>query len=137
MFKLVEKLSFWWPVKVIEPDPEKPGKTVEHEFEAQFEIIAADEARSSAKARRAIVAEIVPDMSDADFEDVQDRLERHDRLAMLRVLKGWRNIADHNGNELDFTPEIFAQVWSERRVQSAFVRAYEEAITMEKARIKN
>lgn len=137
MFKLVDSLTFWWPVKVAEPDPSNPGKTVEHVFEAEFEIISNAEGKVSAKLRAAIVAEIGPEMTDEAFEAVQSRLEDHDLGAMRRLLKNWRKITSEDGTPIPFTPENLAAVWGHRRVQVALVRAYDEAITGEKGRLKN
>ncbi|KQR75747.1 hypothetical protein [Rhizobium sp. Leaf341] len=137
MFKVVENLTFWWPVKVSEPDDAKPGKSIEHVFEVQFAIQSSAEARASARARTAIIAEIKADITDEQLFEVQDRVEEHDLKAMRRVLKNWRKIADEDGAEIPFTEETFAAVWAHQRVRTALVRAYDEAITLEKGRVKN
>ncbi|TIU36183.1 MAG: hypothetical protein E5W31_10955, partial [Mesorhizobium sp.] len=42
-FKITDTYTYWWPVDVILPDPEKAGKTIKQSFEVQFESIDADE----------------------------------------------------------------------------------------------
>lgn len=45
MFTLVHDLTVWWPVKVIEPDPEKPGSYLEQTFDVLLEILDRDYAK--------------------------------------------------------------------------------------------
>ncbi|MEA3533726.1 hypothetical protein [Rhizobium sp. CC-YZS058] len=137
MFKLVDNLTFWWPVKVYEPNPSKTGDTVEHVFEVEFEIISKDESRASARARRALLEEIKTDLTDVELEALQDKIDLHDLAAMRRVVRNWRKIESDAGEAIPFNDQTFAAVWAHRRVQMALVRAYDEAITLEKGRAKN
>lgn len=137
MFKLVENLTFWWPVKVSEPNPNKPGEAVEHVFEVEFEIISRDESRASGRARRALLEEIKTDLGDVELEALQDKIDLHDLAAMRRVIRNWRKIESDAGEAIPFNDQSFAAVWAHRRVQVALVRAYDEAITLEKGRLKN
>lgn len=137
MFKLVETLTFWWTVKVTEPDPARMGKTLEHTFEVQFELPPEDVTRASARERAAIVAEITAETTDAEMVSIQDRIDDHDQTAALRLIRDWRKIANEAGEPLEFTPENFAAAWAHQRVKLAIVKAYQDAITLDKARIKN
>ncbi|WP_158513628.1 hypothetical protein [Brucella inopinata] len=79
-------------MKVIEPNPDAPGKFVEHEFKAQFEMLPPDDAKSAAKERAAIVAKIVSDLSDEQTEAIQSELDEHDRKQVQRVLRNWEPV---------------------------------------------
>lgn len=137
MFKFTPNLTFWWPVKVIEPNPDKPGELTEHEFQAQFEMLPPDEAKASAKKRQAIAAKISPDLNDSQIEDIQTELDEHDRSGVLRVLRGWDKLADAEGKPIPFNPTTFEMVYAYRHVRNALVRAYIEALSEDKARLGN
>ncbi|WP_026784213.1 phage tail assembly chaperone [Pleomorphomonas koreensis] len=137
MFKVVSNLTFWWPVKVLEPDPDRPGKLQEQEFEAEFRLIDRAETKASAEARRQIMARVSPDLDEATLKAVADELEAHDKAAVRRVLVGWRNVVDDKGNPIAFDEKTFAALYDMDRVRAAFNRAYGEAIAEDKARLGN
>lgn len=137
MFKVVANLLFWWPVKVLEPDPDKPGKLVEKTFEAQLQLIDEDEAKTSAEVRRKILAKLTPDLGEDELKVLNEELEAHDKLALRRVLVGWRDIEDADGRPLAFSEEAFSALYKIRRVRAALNRAYLEAISEDKARLGN
>ncbi|CZT36414.1 hypothetical protein [Rhizobium sp. 9140] len=137
MFKLVENLAFWWPVKVTEPDPNRMGKTVEHTFEIQFELLPEEINRDSARERAAILSEINSETTDAEMVEIMARVAEHDEAAARRLVRDWRKIADEMGNPLNFSAETFTAVWAHERVRVAIVKAYQDAVTLDKARLKN
>ncbi len=137
MFKVVPNLTFWWPVKVLEPDPEQPGKLAEREFEAEFKLLDDKEAKASAEARRLIVARFSPDLDDKGLQAVTDELEAHDKAALRRVLTDWRNIVDMGGKPIPFDDQAFAAAYNMYRVRTALNRAYKEAISEDQARLGN
>ncbi|WP_043062097.1 hypothetical protein [Brucella anthropi] len=137
MFKFTPNLTFWWPVKVIEPNPDAPGKFVEHEFKAQFEMLPPDDAKSAAKERAAIVAKIVPDLSDEQTEAIQSELDEHDRKQVQRVLRNWEGVVDEDNVSIPFNERNFCLVYGYRHIRNAFVRAYMDALSEDKARLGN
>jgi hypothetical protein len=137
MFKVVPNLTFWWPVKVLEPDPEQPGKLIEQEFQAEFKLLDRNEAKASAEARRQIMARVSPDLDEAALKAVADELEAHDKRAVRQVLVDWRNVVDSKGQPIPFEDQSFAALYNMDRVRAALNRAYAEAISEDKARLGN
>ena len=137
MFKVVPNLTFWWPVKVLEPDPDKPGKLIEQAFEAEFKLLERSEAKASAEARRQIMARVSPDLDEETLKAIADELEAHDKAAVRRVLVDWREVVDGKGNPIPFDDQTFAALYNMDRVRAAFNRAYAEAISEDKARLGN
>lgn len=137
MFKVVPNLTFWWPVKVLEPDPDKPGKLAEATFEAEFKLLDRAEAKASAEARRQIMARFSPDLDEAALKALADELDAHDKAAVRRVLVNWREVVDGKGNPIPFEDQSFAALYDMDRVRAAFNRAYAEAISEDKARLGN
>lgn len=138
-FKLSAELTFPWPVKVIEPDPNNAGKKIEHEFTAIFAFLDPDEEKASATARLEILKRASnPDLKAKELRAIQNELEAHDRDALLRVLRGWSDFEDAETREpFPFTPEVFAAVYRHPRVRNAFLRGYKEAITEDGGRLGN
>lgn len=137
MFKVVPNLTFWWPVKVLEPDPERPGKLIEQEFEAEFRLLDRKETKASAETRRQIMARLSPDLDEASLKAIADELEAHDEGTVRRVLVNWRKVVDDKGNPIAFDEKTFAALYDMDRVRAAFNRAYGEAIAEDKARLGN
>lgn len=137
MFKLVPNLTCWWPVKVSEPDPNKPGKFIEHTFEAELQILDRDESQKADEQRRAMLKQAADDPSDENLAKVEKLLEAHDQMAFRRVLRNWRGLIDENDQPIPFTDETFVAVMKHDRVRRALNVAYQEAITGDKARLGN
>ncbi|MFD1330259.1 hypothetical protein [Mycoplana ramosa] len=137
MFKLSSELTFPWPVKVIEPDPVKAGTFAEYEFQVTFAIIAPDKAKASAEARNAIIARSTPESTLDELKAIQAELELHDSKALEDVVRGWKDIVGEDDKPLPFTPENLATVSQHARVRAALIRAYQEAISEDKARLGN
>ncbi|RRY09007.1 hypothetical protein [Brucella anthropi] len=137
MFKFSPNLTFWWPVKVIEPHPDEPGKLVEHEFEAKFETVPPEEGKAWLKARNALVAKITPDLSEAEIEALQSELDEHDLKRVKNVLRDWRNVSDADGKVIPFNDTTFRLLYDHIRVRNGIVRAYLDALSEDKARLGN
>lgn len=136
MFLFSENLTFWWPVKPIEPDPDQPGKFIEREFEVLFELPTPDEAEADRKARLELIEALTkPNLGDDDFKIAQNNLQASDDAMALRRIKDWRNIADKDGVALPFA--LFAKVFAYPHIKTAIERAYVEAISEDKARLGN
>lgn len=138
MFKLSSELTFPWPVKVIEPDPKKAGKLVEHEFTAIFAILDPEAVEASLAARRAILAKMHPESTLEELKAVDEELTVHDRAALFEILRGWGDdFIDADEKPIRFTQAMFNEVIKHKRVRNGLIRAYEEAISEDKARLGN
>ncbi len=136
MFVFSQNLTFWWPVKPIEPDPDQPGKLIEREFEAQFELPTPDEAEADRKNRAKLLEALLKqDISDDEYQKAQDDLRTFDDALALRRIKNWRNIVDQHGEPLPFS--LFPKIFAYAHVKAAIDRAYGEAISEDKARLGN
>lgn len=138
MFILAPSYVFPWPVNVLEPDQDNPGKLVEHTFTARFELISRDEAIATDRKRTEIVLKMAGvDDPDALFK-IREELDAHDRVAMLRVLRGWEDdLCDENRKPIPFNDATVSAVLNHGRVHAAFNRAYQDAISEDKARLGN
>ncbi|WP_435656050.1 hypothetical protein [Brucella pituitosa] len=137
MFKFTPNLNFTWPVKVIEPDQLNPGKFIEHEFEALFEMLPPDESKKSAKERLAIAAKITPELTDAEVDAIQTELDNHDLKSVKRVLRGWNGVNDADDKPIPFNDTTFRMLYEYRHIRNGFVRAYMDALSEDKARVGN
>ena len=137
MFLFSEKLTFWWPVKVIEPNPDVVGEKIERVFEVEFELLDPDEQKAEAKARNAIVSRITPELSDSEIEAIQANLDAHDLKVSRRAVKNWRGVTDTTGTALAFSPATFERLYRHHRIRNALVRAYLDATNDDKARLGN
>lgn len=88
-FKIAETRTYWWPVTIKLPDPEKSGRIVTESFDMQFEAIPRDEALEISEKIDALPPEERP-------------AHQHDLL--LRVCKNWRNVFDGK-DEVRFSEE--------------------------------
>lgn len=137
MFKLSTELTFRWPIKPIEPDPENPGKLIEREFTGIFKIIAPEKAKASDEARREILKRATADATVETLTKANDDLKAHDLAAARDVLTGWEGIVGDDDKPLPFNDDTFAAAHAHDHVRAAIVRAYAEAISQDRARLKN
>lgn len=137
MFKLSSELTFPWPVKVIEPDPKKAGKLIEHEFIAIFAILDPERIEASLAARRAVLAKMHPEATLEELKELDEELKLHDRTALFDILRDWSDLLDDDGKPIRFTQAMFNEVIKHKRVRNGLIRAYEEAISEDKARLGN
>ncbi|MGO8057550.1 hypothetical protein ACC716_04980 [Rhizobium johnstonii] len=137
MFKLVHNLTVWWPVNVIEPDPDKPGSYVEHTFDVELEILDRDYATNRDKMRAELLKSAEKDPSEENLKHVQAELEEFDTASFTRVIKNWRGVVDEKEKVIPFTNETFAAALKLERIRIGLNRAYQEAISQDKARLGN
>ncbi|MGO7015921.1 hypothetical protein [Rhizobium leguminosarum] len=137
MFKLVHNLTAWWPVNVIEPDPDKPGSYVEHTFDVELEILDRDYATNRDKMRGELLKSAEKDPSEENLKHVQAELEEFDTASFTRVIKNWRGVVDEKEKVIPFTNETFAAALKLERIRIGLNRAYQEAISQDKARLGN
>ncbi|MGO6954162.1 hypothetical protein ACC740_05520 [Rhizobium ruizarguesonis] len=137
MFKLVHNLTVWWPVNVIEPDPDKPGSYVEHTFDVELEILDRDYATNRDKMRGELLKSAEKDPSEENLKHVQAELEEFDTASFTRVIKNWRGVVDEKEKVIAFTNETFAAALKLERIRIGLNRAYQEAISQDKARLGN
>ncbi|WP_107339186.1 hypothetical protein [Agrobacterium pusense] len=136
-FKLSSELTFKWPVKVLEPDQGTPGKLIEREFTAHFAIIDPEQSKETDKQRVALFEQIKPDMDVKDLRDVQALIDAHDFNALAQVMRGWHGIVDDDDKPIPFNSDNLKMVYAHDRVKNALRRAYQEAISEDKARLGN
>lgn len=137
MFKLVSNLTCWWPVKVMEPDPDKPGKYIERQFEAEFTVLDREESKRIDDIRSEMLKVFESDLSEDGLKKGQAELDAYDVNAFRRVLKDWRGILDDTDQPFRFTEENFAIAMRHERIRVALNRSYQEAISQDRARLGN
>lgn len=137
MFKLSHEVIFSWPVKVIEPDPSKAGRLLEHVFEATFAIVAPETNRARDDERKAILARMVGDTPIDELKAIEKELDEHDFSTLKTYLRGWSKIADDDGRPIPFNDDTLREVYAHARVKNALIRAYQEALSEDKARLGN
>lgn len=137
MFRMVKTLTTWWPVKVYEPSPEKPGTFAEYEFEIEMEILDRDVVKFNQAARDAILAEAEGEVSDKVLKSVTAKLDQHELQVFHRVFRNWRGVVDETGEVLPFSTEMFLQALKRNHFREAINVAYAEAIDSGKARLGN
>lgn len=138
-FSLSPELTFPWPVKVIEPDPDNAGQKIEHQFTATFALLDPDEEKASLEKRMEILRRASgPDLKAKELRAIQAELEKHDREALFRIVRGWSDLQDAATKQpIPFTPETFAEVYKHPRVRNGFLKAYKEAVIDDGARLGN
>ncbi|MEH3093365.1 MAG: hypothetical protein PGN20_15320 [Agrobacterium cavarae] len=136
-FKLSSELTFKWPVKVLEPDQGTPGKLIERVFMGHFAIIEPAQAKETDAKRRALLEQITEKTTPEELKNIQALLEAHDFAALKDVLRGWHDLHDENDNPVPFNSDTLKMVYAHQRVRNAFSRAYQEAISEDKARLGN
>ena len=137
MFKLVKTLTTWWPVKVYEPDPERPGTFQEQEFEIEFEILDREEVKKNQKDRRDLLAEYETDTTEARLAELQEKLDALQERDFKRVVRNWRGVIDDDKQPLAFTNEVLLLALKRDHVREGISVAYSEAIDTGKARLGN
>jgi hypothetical protein len=148
MFKLVRNLAAWWPVTVIEPDPDQPGTFTEVGFEARFLIVGKSEMRGYAEERDALARELVDTieaMATADDKTAvsqtirahEKALEDHDAGMFHRLITDWRGVVDADGQSIPFSAAALDMAIDQDRIRRALKLAYDAAISEDGARLGN
>lgn len=145
MFKLVKSLAVWWPVSVLEPDNDNPGSLKEFSFEAEFIIRGKDDLKSYNNARDALLQQL-PSADDytVDYKaasqkaaEIGAQIEAHDQSMFHLMVTDWRGVIGADDKELPFTADNLDMALGLDRVRVGLNRAYEEAVSQDKARLGN
>ena len=147
MFKVVKNLAIWWPVTVLEPAEDNPGTLVEKKFQAQFVIRSRDEAKALQDERNALLKQL-PGSDDyledyaaasAKAEEVNAAIEAHDNKVFHLNITNWKDVVYDNDESMPmlFSSDALDMVLNLDRVRLALVRAYDEAVSNDKARLGN
>lgn len=103
-FKLVKQLKkVEWPVRI--KVPTDGGKTEEHEFTGVFKLLPQTEYDENTKSKK----------SDAEF--------------IGEILVGCKGLLDDDGEEIEFSPEVVAQLCEYPFTRIAIFKAYNEIVT--------
>lgn len=137
MFKMVKTLTAWWPVKVYEPDPEKPGKFVEQSFEIEFEILDRDQVEEHARQRAAIFDDAEGEPTPERLREIERRLAEHQTKEFQCCVRNWRGVVDDGGNVFPFSNENLLTALKHNSIREGILAAYGEAIDTGKARLGN
>lgn len=109
MFKLAKIRTFWWPVTV--DVPQDHGRTQQHDFEAEFELLEQQE---------------------------HDEIVARGDLLERVVTGGFKGVKNETGSEdLPNGSETKAQLLAISYVRTGLARAYYEAFYGRKAERKN
>ncbi|SCB18518.1 hypothetical protein [Rhizobium lusitanum] len=145
MFKLIENLTAWWPVKVLEPDNDNPGSLKEETFEVEFVIRSREETKAHDKQRTELLKQL-PVADDyrkdqagatAKAEKIGAKVEAHDRKMDHLVIKNWRGVFDAKENPVPFSAAALDMALNHERIRVGINRAYDEAVSNDKARVGN
>ena len=105
-FKLAETYRYWWPVTVMVPDPQKPGKYIEQGFKAELEPLSQEELTCASEESASLTS--------------MREITKHGIQQIQRVVKNWSDVVDPDGATVPFTPEKL-----EMALQHAWFRAWE------------
>jgi hypothetical protein len=106
MYRIQTEPRYWWPVKIRQPDPAKPGAMLVHEFEAEFKWLTQQD-------------------YDAWLANVG---QRTDAEVMPEVCTGFRKVRNEDGSELANTPDNLALLLaSDKAVGHAVAAAFFES----------
>ncbi|WP_425417331.1 hypothetical protein [Oricola indica] len=86
-FVLADEYTFWWPVTVRTPDPDKSGQIAEQSFEGRFKALADDRVKALAATR--------------DDDELQTMIRES--------LVDWRDVQGPDGKDVPFSGEALAQ----------------------------
>lgn len=91
-FVPTEKLTYWWPIKINTPHPDKSGQWKQESFEMLFTHVGKEEAKRLADEFAALNTE----------EDRQQHI--HDQLLEHSI--DWRGVEDGDKKPVPFTREM-------------------------------
>ncbi|BCH63210.1 hypothetical protein RvVAT039_04260 [Agrobacterium vitis] len=145
MFKIVPTLTAWWPVSVLEPDNDNPGKLKEFTFEAEF-VIRGKEQMKPHDDKRAELLKQLPTAEEfaANYQAASEKaeatkalIEAHDRNMFHLMITNWRGVFDADDQALSFSADNLNMALGFDRIRVGLNRAYEEAVSNDKARLGN
>lgn len=105
---------FFWPVKVIFPDPDNPGAAKVEEFKGQFRLMPDGEA---VELQKALQAAATPEGYVAAS-----------KAQIKKVLVGWDGVLTANKKPDPFSAERLEQYLTFAPLRDAVIQAYGEAL---------
>lgn len=115
--------AVWWPVTVMRPDPDAPGKTIAQTLKCQFLPIEQD-AFLEEQERIAVIP------------GIRDRAAA-ERVFLASTIRDWADVEDVDGNSVPCTAEAKADALQEGAFRAALWRAIGEVTLGEAARLGN
>ncbi|MVA17640.1 hypothetical protein GOZ94_01605 [Agrobacterium vitis] len=145
MFKLVPTLTAWWPVSVLEPDNDNPGTLKESTFDVELVIRGTDELKPYDDKRAELVKQLpTAEEFAADYkaasakaDEIRKQIEAHDQSMFHLMVSNWRGVIDANDQPLPFSADNLDMALGLDRIRVGLNRAYEEAVSNDKARLGN
>lgn len=137
MFVLRKNMTCRWPVKVIEPHPEKAGETTESEFTIELLIIDRDQREANDRERQRLLDVLQAAETPADIVSARDALRGFADERYREAIVGWSGIEDDERKPFEFSSEALSILLSNDYVRRAIDVAYNEAVTLDKGRAKN
>lgn len=131
MFVLQDSYRYWWPVKVVLPDPENPGQILEKGFEMLFE---APEKASAEAFDREVDAQF-----EARKEAGETTIGAFDREieVLVRYCHDWRDVVRPDGSAVPFSPDALRGALGHAAIAAAVSRAWRGSIESGGARLGN
>lgn len=122
-FTLAASSRYWWPVTVLVPDPDAPGKFVSQQLKLLFETKPQDALLEEQRA----IAEIADLKAQAVAE----------RNALADLCKGWDDVLDEVGQPVPFTQEGLNMALQQAWFRAGAWRAFYESQNGQTARLGN
>lgn len=115
-FKLTTEHTYWWPVTVRMPDPDRAGATMEFAFNAHFRALPKSEAKALQKRLLAL--------SDTGSDEAE-------AATIRETLTGWdEDVVDDQGRPVRFSLDALDAAmelpWFRRGVLAAYVASLQD-----------
>ncbi|MES0068796.1 hypothetical protein NKJ73_23760 [Mesorhizobium sp. M0074] len=122
-FILAKEYLYWWPIKIELPDPTNPGKWKTMSYTHQFAGVDEDAAIALGKEIEALPTQ------------EERKTREHDLL--IQATRGWRDVVDEDGNEVEYSEEVFRQALQQTWYRVALYSAYANSLASPAARKGN
>ncbi|WP_162275232.1 hypothetical protein [Labrys sp. WJW] len=119
MFVVTKEHTFWWPVKVRQPDPDKAGAIREETFKMRFKALPKDRGDEV----NTILAELPAVDQAIGF--------------ITEVALDWGDVVDSDKNAVAFSKEALTDALLYPWVRQGILDAYTAAISGQAARLGN
>ncbi|MBZ9678893.1 hypothetical protein [Mesorhizobium sp. ES1-1] len=115
--------TFWRPVTIKSPDPEKSGQLQTETLEVLFEALSLDEG-------------VALDEELAGLRTDKER-SAHELKRIRRVVLDWRDVVDEKGKAIPFSAEMLDAFIQMPWHRMGIYRAYHDAMAGQEARTGN
>lgn len=95
-FEETAEYTYWWPMKIPMPNPERPGQWKEETFDMLFVGVSEDEAKETQAA------------IDALETDEEKAAHNHDQL--LNASRDWRGVIDGDKKPVPFSRDLLLKM---------------------------